>query len=1009
MNFLHTLLLILLSLHNTCGQLQVKGGIIFETTQDTTLNQDYAFFTRTLDTSSLVPLTDMLKSSMEIYNKICKKAISATINKQFDPQLDKDKLQVITFPDIPYLVKSISTLFIPPQTNIKDAEVTCAKYNATLPEIRTSDDLISMKSFCKNNGLKDVVSNIRYDSQFSRFYYESDYLSVENTPYARFAYFNDRKQLAYSPWHIDQVNQNLRTNAQHMTMFYTNCNDNLEPLLSTVPNGIQKFVCEIRHPYKPQFLLDDYQIALFTWISHNCKRDSLPLQSHIDHTIREIEQITSSSLSSNRNFIMQSLLPQITSDIDLPKINQLGNIDSFQSDQPDSSVVNSKDIQHQYFHNMSRQQLWTDIIETLQITSNNITLADVNKYLKIQNSKHIPTRHKRWLWNAAELTKLTGQRLYNFLHNIVSTFTNFQSEQPPLITVKQFQDLTFGISALKLNQQELSKLFSKVNAEIKILNKTRLEDFDVITTLMAEIDTKQSIRFAINIFRQITMKIANILIAASQGTTSPFVLNNAEFRELKSQLRSIKYNPKEITNNMDQIKTKLISNNGIDGLTLQLKIPIIDTDRQYQFFRLTPIPIFSSNEMLIPDIGTTNIAINRDFTFYTTLTQYDFWKCIDSQEHCVSNLPMRQSTSGHNCVMTSFLTDEISCPLAKISSPPIPFLFYHKLELIYSVPEPIKIFINCGKEKTENKVLSSMGRLILQPSCTIQTTGKHNSIYHTPTEINTTALTNWHTFQIAQFTFNNINTTIKKFHTKLTSDNLEMKDVYLPSAKEILRDAFHPSKSLAIAVHILAWIVSIIIIFVITCCCIKTELYRFCLTDITKCRNLRKRTIHKINKRKLQHRKQLEVRRQVRLLKKQIQQNFEPQITDPTEINKTFSQHHLIDQQLNQNFHHTPYHTMRKEPTYVSIQEMREARTSKTYPDLHSFTQFQIGKDTPSTLFEKNLLQTPSNTFLHSSNIESSDKTLPEETPHVKKRKSKNYLNPTLPNLTHAPNAPSDI
>jgi hypothetical protein len=264
---------------------------------------------------------------------------------------------------------------------------------------------------------------------------------------------------------------------------------------------------------------------------------------------------------------------------------------------------------------------------------------------------------------------------------------------------------------------------------------------------------------------------------------------------------------------------------------------------------------------------------------------------------------------------------------------------------------------------------------------------------------------------MAQFTFHNINTTIKKFNTKISTDNLELKDVKLPSAREILRDAFHPSKSLSIAVHVLTWIVSIIIILIITCCCIKTELYRFCLTDITKCRNLRKRTVHKINKRKLQHRNQREVQRQVKLLKKQIQQNFEPTLakTDPIEINKTFSQHHLIDQHLNTRLHHTPYHTLRKEPAYVSIQEMREARTPKAYPDLHSFSQFQIGKDTSTSLFEKSLLQTPSKTFLHVPTTDSSDKVNSDETSHSKKRKPKTHLNPILPNLPNAPNAPSDI
>jgi hypothetical protein len=356
--------------------------------------------------------------------------------------------------------------------------------------------------------------------------------------------------------------------------------------------------------------------------------------------------------------------------------------------------------------------------------------------------------------------------------------------------------------------------------------------------------------------------------------------------------------------------------------------------------------------------------------------------------------------------MTSFLTDEISCPLLKSPSSIVPFLFYHKLELIYSVPEPIKIFINCGKDKSENKMLTNMGKLILQPGCTIQTTGKDNSIYHTPNEINTTALIDWHTFQIAQFTFNNINTTIRKFQNKISTENLDITDVRLPSAKEILRDAFHPSKSLAIAVHILAWIVTIIILFLITCCCIKTELYRFCLTDIAKCRNIKRRATHKINKRKIQHEQRKQIQKQVKILKKQIQRNLEPRSLEPFDINKTFAPHNLIDQQLNTSFPYTPYHTMRKEPTYVTIQEMKDTRTSRTYPDLQNFSNSQINKELSTTSFEKSLLQTPSTTFLTTAKIETTNKNN-QEAPQIKKRKSKSYLSPILPNLTEAPNAPS--
>ena len=975
----HTLFILTLffsfSFLSIVAKLQIKGGIIFETKQDTILNQDYAYFSRTLDTSSLIPLKDMLKQTMETYDNVCKKAITTISHKQSATIPDKSKLEVITFPDtIPYMVKDYSTLFVLSVSNVKESEIACARYNATLPEIRIPEDYKLIKTLCKNNGITDILSNIRYDSQFSRFYFESDYQSVSDIPFSKFAYRLPHAKKQFSSWHIEPSDIQLKPFIPDMAMFYSGCEENLEPFLQPIRTGSQKIICEARHNYKKEFQLDDYQIALYKWIAHNCKRDSMPLQAHIEHTIREIEQITSTTLTSKSTNILQSFLPQLiqSQSSSISKYSPISNSDIMQSDEPARLAVFNT-TEYPFLRNLTQKQLFKDITNTLQIKTNNITVKDINKYVDSLKSDPIKTRDKRWIVQFMIETLKYGRKMdlkFNPRIEVPSAedIANIMSDsKPPLITVTQFQDMTYQVSNLQLNQQELTKFLTKASEDLKVINKTRMEDFDVMTTLMAEIDTKQAIRFAINIFRQITMKIANILIAASQGTTSPFVLNAAEFKELRTQMQTNNFNQKELTSNIELIKTTILSNDQVKGLTLQLQIPIIDTDRQYQFFKLTPIPVFIESIMHLPDIGTSNIAINKDFTLYTTLAEYDFWKCMDSSEYCRSNLPMRQSSSGHNCVMTSFMSDEISCPLVKQTSPPIPFLFFYKMELIYSVDSPLKIFIRCNKERNENKILEGIGRLTLQPGCAIQTTGTHNSIYYTPTELNTTVLTNWNTFKMAQFTFANINSTIEKLHAQISTDSMQVKEVKIPSMSQILKDAFHPSKSLATAVHILTWIVTIACIALVIFCCLKTELYRFCLTDIATCRNLRKRTVHKIEKRKKQHKDEQEFKKHIKNIKKQITQKLDssPTTLDSTDYNKTITQtlqsNYLTDKHLNSSFDYsnkTSYSSIIKEPTYVTIPEINQR---KQYPELPSLHQLKIARDMS---FESKLLQTPTDTIL---------------------------------------------
>jgi len=261
-------------------------------------------------------------------------------------------------------------------------------------------------------------------------------------------------------------------------------------------------------------------------------------------------------------------------------------------------------------------------------------------------------------------------------------------------------------------------------------------------------------------------------------------------------------------------------------------------------------------------------------------------------------------------------------------------------------------------------------------------------LYNTPSEMNITSLPNWNTFDIAQFTFKNINTTIEKIATHINSEKLKIKDVKLPTAAEIFRDAYHPSKSLSTAIHVLTWIVGIILFSLIFCCCIKTEVYRFCLTDITKCSNIKRRTLHKLDKRKKEHQHKMEYKKQVKVLKKEIKSKLNNTPTDS--ILEPLKQNDFIDKQLNEHLESsTPYVPPRSELTYVTIRDYK--KPIKRYPDLEPMAHIKYNKDT--ALFEHKLLQTPSDILVQQP---VNDSQTCEQLP-PKKRKTK------LPNLPTAP------
>jgi RecG-like helicase len=348
------------------------------------------------------------------------------------------------------------------------------------------------------------------------------------------------------------------------------------------------------------------------------------------------------------------------------------------------------------------------------------------------------------------------------------------------------------------------------------------------------------------------------------------------------------------------------------------------------------------------------------------------------------------------------MNDDISCtPKLIANTPPTPFLFYHKLELIYSVPKPLKLFITCGKSHTENRDLKDIGKLTLLPGCTIQTTGLYHTTYHTPTEINTTVLKHWNTFEAVQFTFTNINSTINKVRQNFKTDKLEIRNVSIPTFNQILRQAYHPSTSLSTAIHVLTWIVGIIIFILLILCCMKTELYRFCYTDIAKCTNIRKRIQHRINKRKRQHREKQDIHKRVKLMKKQFKQTLQPLPQAPPEpnIEKQFqklTENELIEHQLHlalkrdiNNYSSLPriHHT--QEPIYISINDFNEQDNIKTdmtktttYPSLQPLSQFHVSSD---LVPNQSILQTPNFEPLNTPKLNE----LREKTATLKKNRAK--------------------
>jgi hypothetical protein len=882
MQLLFALLLLLTTLNTYTAHLEgllIKGGLIFEKVQEAPLNQDYVIFTRQLDMTSLEPLKGMLKGALDTYDQVCYKATQNTgpLNNneyQFTPIIE-DSIS------LPYEELSTSYLFTVTRRGlIKNSAYYCQRVGARLLEIRNRNDLLKINSYCRSAETDDILSNIKYDSTLEKFYFGSTLGGMETSFYSVLTVRLHNGTEFQSNWSAHKLTSKDLDITVKKPIIYTNCKNLIAPFAKDLKQEYGPIHCEVEKSQLSQENYDDFQKSIFAWTKHNCKRDQNMISQQVHQAIREVEEITDSGRLQDSNMLLKysDFIPIITTETFKP--SDL-SVNIFQNDQPIEETSNNMssrelDIFYQVYNTTP-----TNMLQEIQLTLNisEVFEKDLQKFVSngglYKFSSNPPTfnRIKRVLVMPHLGLSYSMEQLYKFLMPFKFIFKAImdQKKQPSMPTLDQFKTLSHEVNSINLNQKALKQAIELTQIEVEKYNSSRVKDFDAITAMAAEMSIKGVITFSLQTLKQIMMKIANILLAAMSEKTSVYALNHEELQMIVTAYTG--KNPTVIlSRDLAEVRTSLMGRQ--NEVKIKFKIPIIKQDQIFEFYHVIPIPIFFNNTegTYTPDIDIEHLAITKKGQYYTTVANHELYKCFNKPPECTTHTAWKQAATAADCVMKTYMKDAPNCPLKKTSNDSSPFIYFNGVRAIYSVPRETSAFVKCNESPKYNHgvsvVLREIGEVNFEPGCIIQIIGEKQALYNTPSDAQTINVDGWPTFTTHIITQNL--SAMKPPALHLTGfPDIEFKDIAIPTVRDIIRGAFHPSQSLSIALQIIAWITGFVLIGLIALCCYKTKCYVCIWSEMNKIQ-LRMPGRRRYEKRLIEEQRRQEAKKQFQRSKAQI-------------------------------------------------------------------------------------------------------------------------------------------
>ena len=857
-----------------------KGGILFEDIGTAQINGEYMTYKRVADTSVLETATQTSSDLTTIYSVMCQ-GVQSELRRAISEVLWKKS----TRKKPEHLKEKWDTIMTPIKYPLKEAERVCKNLNAQQPEIHTWDDYTRIMNLALKHDIQLIKAGIEYQPSTQTFRYKSNAEQVANSKvFPKLRYGGEwptyDHEAAYneSKWVLPMAHKYF--------LAYKNPGKNFHVrMVSTEEMNVDTYIiCEraIEDEKRINGLQDN---MLFQMIAHNCKRDREAAINIMALTIAEARSITNLKITVNNtepNYA--KFFPKMSEFEDISDIFNYKEPNDFEENKREKRSISKPQLPFYAgwppiayaLPNLLLQNLTVN--NTTEEMSRDKSNEEIDKKSRTEETdmNNMSTDNQFRTDGGNNINNVTDNNNnddYEFEQNF-SNKSETNSDQPisrqkrvPLIPVVatilgsimganvissassgeaplSWFGGTFGsllglatarnpamagvlsrmateIDTLKMNNEKIVVSFNEMVDKAIKFEKKFAHNAQAMALMIMERDLFQTIKYVSQVLQSTVQKFAQILASAAVGKTSPYAMTVSEVEHLSKLLYAGR--GFLLDTNLNNIRSMATIEK--NQLVLIFQIPILDEQKQYHFHQPVPIPIFTGDEVHIPELDTKNIAISKSGSRYVPITEQEYHQCMKTPLYCELHQPSRPSHDAYSCTIMSYITDEIACPVKKIAIKTPMFYYMDDNLMYYSVKNNTKLFIKCERHRhttdyaEEVLQLSGQGQVKLRSSCTITT--PDGSVMRTKSPEEIYNLTDVPVFEILkhfpqptgyEITNNEMNETIFNVNQKIEKPE---EDKTLPSLSEVIAEALKPKKSLIFivsAIMLAGVIVSILIL-----------------------------------------------------------------------------------------------------------------------------------------------------------------------------------------------------
>ena len=353
------------------------------------------------------------------------------------------------------------------------------------------------------------------------------------------------------------------------------------------------------------------------------------------------------------------------------------------------------------------------------------------------------------------------------------------------------------VKTLQINDKEIIQAVHDLQKQINKYGKDKANSYMSMMSLNIELDLKAMARHIQNLLVATLHKWANIFVAASAGTISPYALTPSELIEITDEIKRSK--DLQLSQDLNDIDMKcLVINN---TLHLIFEIPILENDHLFNFYKVDTMPIFAGSKTMIPEIDAQHIAISKSGSSYITLSADEYTQCTTDTKHCEASSLISPISNTAHCVIKTYTTQALSCPLVGTNRITTPTVHLNGNKTIYSVPEETTLYIKCRdsrnptKFKDETVKISGMGEITFKSGCAIVLPG--GQTFRTPSTYTGYQMENSKIYDLLRSHPIQTNITIKKMiEEEIPLTHLTIGEFQMPSWSEFAAETLHPIRSM---------------------------------------------------------------------------------------------------------------------------------------------------------------------------------------------------------------------